>query len=146
MNSNISRKMEQVRFGNTNHRLLDRKFRKHVFHNDDNLNFNQSFRGPLKHLILRCTCLIVSAQSMHRKQTNMLEIITTKHRSPWQVNQHSCLINFLTKKYTHQDKSISFRVSRNMILDHQWYVINYLFIINHRLASFVILDGMFALI
>ena len=48
MNSNISREIEQVRFGNTNHRLLDRKFRKHVLHNDDNLNFNQSFRGAIK--------------------------------------------------------------------------------------------------
>ena len=82
MNSNVWRKTEQVRFGNTNHRLLDRKFRKHVLHNDDNLNFNQSFRGPLKHMILRCTCLIVSTQSMHTKQSNILEIITTKHRSP----------------------------------------------------------------
>ena len=70
MNSNVWRKTKQVRSGNTNHRWLERKFRKHVLDNDDindTLNFNQSFRGPLKHLILRSTWLIVSAQSMHTK-------------------------------------------------------------------------------
>ena len=40
MNSNISWEIEQVRFENTNQRLSDRKFRKHVLHNDDNLKFN----------------------------------------------------------------------------------------------------------
>jgi len=40
MNSNISYDIEQVRFENTNQRLPDRKFRKHVLHNHDNLKFN----------------------------------------------------------------------------------------------------------
>ena len=69
MNSNVWRKTEQVRSANTNHRWLERKFRKHFLDNDDvndNLNFNQSFRGAIK----ACT----------PKQSNIFEIITTKHQ------------------------------------------------------------------